>query len=52
MMNATDRAQPVQLPQHKFRLTRVNQVPVSGIIKDTVRLERYNVIEADVLERL
>jgi FtsP/CotA-like multicopper oxidase with cupredoxin domain len=52
MMNATDRAHPVQLPQHKFVLTRVNQVPVSGIIKDTVRLERYNVIEADVVERL
>ena len=52
MMNATDRAHAVQLPQHKFVLTRVNQVPVSGIIKDTVRLERYNVIEADVLERL
>jgi FtsP/CotA-like multicopper oxidase with cupredoxin domain len=52
MMNATDRAHPVQLPQHKFVLTRVNQVPVSGIIKDTVRLEHYNVIEADVVERL
>jgi FtsP/CotA-like multicopper oxidase with cupredoxin domain len=51
MMNATDRAQPVYFPQHKFVLTRVNQVPVSGIIKDTVRVERYNVIEADVLER-
>jgi FtsP/CotA-like multicopper oxidase with cupredoxin domain len=52
MMNATNRAQPVYLPQHKFALRRVNQVPVSGIIKDTVRLERYNVIEADVLTRL
>jgi FtsP/CotA-like multicopper oxidase with cupredoxin domain len=51
MMNATDRAQPVRLPQHKFVLTRVNQIPVSGIIKDTVRLERYNVIEADIVER-
>jgi FtsP/CotA-like multicopper oxidase with cupredoxin domain len=52
MMNATDRAHPVRLPQHNFALTRVNQVPVSGIIKDTVRLERYNVIEAGVVERL
>jgi FtsP/CotA-like multicopper oxidase with cupredoxin domain len=51
MMNATDRAHPVQLPQHNFVLTRVNQVPVSGIVKDTVRLERYNVIEADVVTR-
>jgi FtsP/CotA-like multicopper oxidase with cupredoxin domain len=52
MMNATDRAQPVHLPRHNFDLTRVNQVPVSGIIKETVRLERFNVIEADVMERL
>jgi FtsP/CotA-like multicopper oxidase with cupredoxin domain len=52
MMNATHRAHPVQLPHHRFALTRVNQVPVSGIIKDTVRLERYNVIEADVLNGL
>jgi len=52
MMNATDRAHPVRLPQHNFALTRVNQIPVSGIIKETVRLERFNVIEADVMERL
>jgi FtsP/CotA-like multicopper oxidase with cupredoxin domain len=51
MMNATDRAHPVRLPHHRFALTRVNQIPVSGIIKDTIRLERYNVIEADVLRR-
>jgi FtsP/CotA-like multicopper oxidase with cupredoxin domain len=49
MMNATDRAQPVHLPGNNLQLTRVNQIPVSGIIKDTIRLERYNVIEADVL---
>jgi hypothetical protein len=41
----------VHLPGYKFQLTRVNQIPVSGIIKDTIRLERYNVIEADVLGR-
>jgi FtsP/CotA-like multicopper oxidase with cupredoxin domain len=52
MMNATHRAHPVSLPHHCFQLTRVNQMPVSGIIKDTIRLERYNVIEADVLSRL
>jgi FtsP/CotA-like multicopper oxidase with cupredoxin domain len=52
MMNATDRAQPVHLPGYALQLTRVNQIPVSGIIKETVRLDRYNVIEADVLRRL
>ena len=51
MMNATDRAHPVHLPGYNLQLTRVNQIPVSGIIKDTIRLERYNVIEADVLRR-
>ncbi len=51
MMNATDRAQPVHLPGYNLQLTRVNQIPVCGIIKDTIRLERYNVIEADVLRR-
>jgi FtsP/CotA-like multicopper oxidase with cupredoxin domain len=51
MMNATNRAHPVCLPHHNFQLTRVNQIPVSGIIKDTIRLERYDVIEADVLSR-
>jgi FtsP/CotA-like multicopper oxidase with cupredoxin domain len=51
MMNATDRAHPVRLPGYNLQLTRVNQISVSGIIKDTIRLERYNVIEADVLRR-
>jgi FtsP/CotA-like multicopper oxidase with cupredoxin domain len=48
MMNATGWAHPVHLPSHTFELTRVNQIPVSGILKDTIRLERYNVIEADL----
>jgi FtsP/CotA-like multicopper oxidase with cupredoxin domain len=49
MMNATSRAQPVHLRHHRFELTRVNQIPVAGIIKDTIRLERYNVVEAAVV---
>jgi FtsP/CotA-like multicopper oxidase with cupredoxin domain len=48
MMNATARAHPVHLHHHSFELTRINQVPVSGIFKDTIRLERYNVVEVDV----
>jgi FtsP/CotA-like multicopper oxidase with cupredoxin domain len=48
MMNATGRAYPVRLPGYNLQLSRVNQIPVSGIIKDTIRLERYNVIEADL----
>jgi FtsP/CotA-like multicopper oxidase with cupredoxin domain len=49
MLNATSKPHLLHLRHHRFELTRVNQIPVSGIIKDTVRLERYNVIEADVL---
>jgi FtsP/CotA-like multicopper oxidase with cupredoxin domain len=49
VINATDRAHPVHLRGHSFELTRINQIPVSGIFKDTIRLERYNVVEADVV---
>jgi hypothetical protein len=49
MMNATGRAHSVSLRHHSFELTRIHQVPVSGIFKDTLSLERYNVVEADVL---
>jgi hypothetical protein len=49
MMNATDGVHTVHLRHHRFELARIHQVPVSGIFKDTIRLERYNVVEADVL---
>src|ERR1700722_1240677 len=48
MMNATGGVHTVHLRHHSFELTRVHQVPVSGIFGDTLRLERYNVVEADV----
>jgi FtsP/CotA-like multicopper oxidase with cupredoxin domain len=49
MMNATGQAHPVHLHHLSFELTRINQIPISGIFKDTIRLERYNVVEADVV---
>jgi hypothetical protein len=49
MMNATGRVHAVHLRYHSFELVRIHQVPVSGIFKDTLRLGRYNVVEADVL---
>ena len=49
MMNATGGVHSVHLRHHSFELTRIHQAPVSGIFKDTLRLERYNVVEADVL---
>jgi FtsP/CotA-like multicopper oxidase with cupredoxin domain len=48
MMNATGGVHTVQLQRHSFELARIHQVPVSGIFKDTIRLGRYNVVEADV----
>jgi FtsP/CotA-like multicopper oxidase with cupredoxin domain len=49
LMNGTPAAHPVHLHGHRFELTRINQVPVAGIFKDTIRLDRYNVVEADIV---
>ena len=49
MMNATAGVHTVHLSHHSFELARIHQVPVSGIFRDTLRLGRYNVVEADVL---
>jgi hypothetical protein len=49
LMNATGGVHTVHLTHHSFELTRIQQVPVSGVFRDTLRLERYNVVEADVL---
>jgi len=49
MMNATGGVHTVRLRHHSFELARIHQVPVSGIFRDTLRLGRYNVVEADVL---
>jgi FtsP/CotA-like multicopper oxidase with cupredoxin domain len=46
MMNATAGACSVRL-NRRFELTRVNQIPVSGIFKDTARLEGYGVLDVD-----
>jgi hypothetical protein len=49
MMNATGWVHTVHLRHHSFELARIHQVPVSGVFRETLRLERYNVVEADVL---
>lgn len=49
MMNATEVSHSVHLPHHNFLLARVHQIPVAGVKKDTLHLERYSVIEADVI---
>jgi hypothetical protein len=47
IMNATAWPCSVRL-NRRFELTRVNQIPVSGIFRNTVRLEGYSTINADV----
>jgi FtsP/CotA-like multicopper oxidase with cupredoxin domain len=49
MMNATGGVHTVHLQNHSFALARIHQVPVSGIFKDSIRLGRYNVVEADLV---
>jgi hypothetical protein len=51
MMNATGGVHTVHLSHHSFELARIHQVPVSGIFSNTLRLGRFNVVEADVLMR-
>jgi hypothetical protein len=46
MINAT--AQPCFAElRRRVEVTRVNQIPVSGILKETVRIDHFNVVEAD-----
>jgi FtsP/CotA-like multicopper oxidase with cupredoxin domain len=49
LINASGCSHPVHLHRHSFELTRVGQTPVSGILKDTVSLPRYNAIDVDFL---
>jgi FtsP/CotA-like multicopper oxidase with cupredoxin domain len=48
LMNGTGSAHTLRLPNHSFAITRIHQAPVSGMVRNSIRLERYNVVEADV----
>jgi FtsP/CotA-like multicopper oxidase with cupredoxin domain len=48
LMNATGTAHSVHIPDHHFEMARVEQAPVSGMLRNSIRLDRYNVVEADV----
>ncbi len=49
IMNATASDIAVHLPGDRVELTRVDQSPISGIITDTIRLQRYSVVDADLI---
>jgi FtsP/CotA-like multicopper oxidase with cupredoxin domain len=48
-INLSGCAHPVHLHRHRFHLTRVNQTPVQGLMKDTVNLPPYGVVEAEFI---
>lgn len=48
-INLSGCAHPVHLHRHRFHLTRVDQTPVSGLMKDTVNLPPYGVVEAEFI---
>ena len=48
-VNASGCAHPVHLHRHSFELKRVAEAPMSGILKDTVLLDRYGVIDVDLV---
>jgi FtsP/CotA-like multicopper oxidase with cupredoxin domain len=48
LMNATGSEHYVHIPHHHFEVARVEQTPVSGMFRNSIRLDRYNVVEADV----
>ena len=51
IMNATDTAHCVSLRHHRFELARVLQTPVTGVFVRAIQVERFNVVEADVIIR-
>lgn len=48
-INLSGCAHPVHLHRHRFHLTRINQTPVRGLMKDTVNLPAYGVVEAEFI---
>jgi FtsP/CotA-like multicopper oxidase with cupredoxin domain len=48
-VNATACAHPIHIHRHSFELKRVAEVPMAGIMKDTVRLPQYGVIDVDLV---
>ena len=49
LVNATACAHPVHLHRHSFELKRVVEVPMSGIMKDTVQLSPYGVVDVELV---
>jgi hypothetical protein len=48
LMNATGSTHSVHIPNHHFEVARLKQAPISGMFRNSIRLDRYNVVEADV----
>ncbi|HEX4021526.1 MAG TPA: multicopper oxidase family protein [Acidobacteriaceae bacterium] len=48
-VNATACAHPIHVHRHSFELKRVAEVPMAGILKDTVMLPAYGVVDVDLV---
>ncbi len=51
-VNATGCAHPIHIHRHSFELRRVAEAPMAGILKDTVNLSPYGVVDVDLVANL
>jgi len=52
LVNATNCAHPIHIHRHSFELKRVAEAPMAGIMKDTVRLLPYGVVDVELVANL
>jgi multicopper oxidase len=50
-INATDDAHLIHLQDHRFQITRMQQTPVLSAYTDTIHIERYAAVDAEVVVR-
>lgn len=49
LVNASACAHPIHVHRHSFELKRVAEAPMAGILKDTVLLPTYGVVDVDLV---
>lgn len=52
LVNATNCAHPIHIHRHSFELKRVAEASMAGIMKDTVRLPPYGVVDVELVANL
>jgi FtsP/CotA-like multicopper oxidase with cupredoxin domain len=51
-VNASACAHPIHIHRHSFELKRVGEVPMTGILKDVLRVPQYGVADVDLVANL